>query len=168
MKNYTFDQHRYNFAVWTAARAVQRGFKNSKTKNIATLFSEIKLVETLDASKIKSEEDYDNFQRKICKTAIKVAKDLGIDLSYGRASKLVAIFVKTYYILPEGGKGNISKFAHPPIDKILLENSKGEHSLRPIPKWTLMDEKGYFAVINEFRKLKLPSFWMLEKYWNID
>jgi hypothetical protein len=165
--NYTFDEHRYNFAVWTAARAIQRGLNNASSANIAKLFKKMDIVGKLAETSIKNENDFDTFQKKSCKAMINYAIKLNLELSYGRASKLLALFIKTYYILPENGAGNISKFAHPPIDNILLERSKKDHSIRPIPKWTLMEEEEYYIVINEFRKLKLESFWMLEKYWNV-
>ena len=165
--SYTFDEHRYNFAVWTAARAIQRGLNNASSANISKLFKKLKIVDKIKPDSIENANDFDTFHKEFCKNLIVEANKLSLELSYGRASKLLAIFIKTYYVLPGNGKGNISKFAHPPIDNILLEKSKKVHSIRPIPKWTLMGEDEYFTVINEFRKLNLDSFWMLEKYWNV-
>lgn len=165
--NYTFDEHRYNFAVWTAARAIQRGLSHASSENIAKLFKKLKIVDAIESQKFKNENDYDSFHKSFCDKLIEEAKKLKINLSYGRASKLLAIFIKTYYVLPENGVGNISKFAHPPIDNIVLEKSKKMHSIRPIPKWTLMEKDEYFNVINELRNLKLENFWMLEKYWDV-
>lgn len=165
--SFTFDEHRYNFAVWTAARAIQRGLSNASSANIAKIFKKMDIVGTLAKTSIKSETNYDTFQKAACKAMIEFANELNLELSYGRASKLLAIYIKTYYVLPDKGEGNISKFAHPPIDNMQLENSKRVQSIRPIPKWTLMGEDEYFNVINEFRKLNLDSFWMLEKYWNV-
>lgn len=166
--SYTFDKHRYNFAVWTSARAIQRGLKNATSASISKLFKKSNIIKLIDEKYIKNANDFDTLQSEICKILKNAAKDMDIDLSYGRASKLIAIFIKTYYILPEQGKGNISKFAHPPIDKIVLENLKKFGKIKAVPAWTKLNKNEYTKLIKEIRSnTDLNYFWELEEYWKV-
>lgn len=164
--SYTFDEHRYNFAVWTAARAIQRGLSNASSANISQLFKQLKIVNRIKPDNIKNANDFDTFHKEFCKNLINEAKKLEIDLEYGRAAKLLAVFIKSYYILPEKGKGQFSKYAHPPIDRIMQEKAKKEKKLKTIQSWTKLNEKQYFELLNKLRVDENKGLWYLERFWN--
>lgn len=114
------------------------------------------------------EELYDNFHNQM-------ATDLMCCLpsaTYGRAAKIIAIYIKTVYVIrfPDS---NISRFAHPPIDRILLTAIAAHkfEGLRFLDKgWTQFDENDYKSVISNLRNLKkqksLQAFWEIECFWN--
>lgn len=174
--NYTFDEHRYNFAVWTAARAAQRGVKGFSIEYINSLFLELEIQSELSNAKFKSYKEFDLVHSVICNKLIEQSiKDISINsklrlsekLTYGRAAKLIAIFIKTNFVLGENGKGNFSKFAHPPIDRIMLTNAKKDRKIDSIPNWSKLDEEQYFNVLDKLRVYENEGLWSLERYWKL-
>lgn len=162
---YTFTDHLHNFAVWTAARAVQRNFTN--TKNIKAAIEQTGLKELIDYKENLTIEQFDEFHRETSQKILKFLLALGISVSYGQASKIIAIYIKTSIVIRDSGLSNISKIAHPPIDNIILTrlNKKNpELHLNGI-RWTQLDESQYFDMINKLRTLNLNYFWELEKFW---
>ncbi len=166
---YKFSEHLHNYSVWTAARASQRGWKNAKTPLIKEAIdnSDLKILHTL--KEINSPEKFDNFHRV---TATKIINSLSlrdIKASYGRAAKIIAIYLKTSIIISELGEGLFSEIIHPPIDDILLKNLNKANKtlgLRGV-KWTKLTEKDYFEIIKKLRTLEFENFWELEKYWTL-
>lgn len=163
---YTFEDHLHNFAVWTSARAVQRNFTN--TENIEASIKKAKLRELINSAEILSGEEFDKFHRETAKIIISHLERQGIYASYGRASKIIAIYIKTAIVLKDSGLSIIAKVAHPPIDSILLKKLSLEHPELNVNKvkWTHLNEEDYFILINKLRKLKFEYFWELERYWN--
>jgi hypothetical protein len=169
---YTIDIHKHNFAVWAAARAVQRHFtKTEKIRdalNTLNIQKEISLVQSGEMGA----KDYDVWHSKICKNLIMNFKKLGIqNVTYGRAAKLIAIYIKVTVIM-SNQNCDLAKIAHPPIDRILLKNIAKKYmelnSLTSI-NWTSLSEKKYFEVIESLRNI-LPvesPFWKIEQYWII-
>ncbi len=168
MEDYNFYDHLHNYAVWTAARAVQRKF--TKTKNIKSAIEATDLKELSQNPKSMTIEQFDNFHRITSHIIIEHLNKLGIKASYGQAAKIIAIYLKTSLVIQDSGQSQISKIAHPPIDNILLTNlnrnfpSLGLKGIR----WTQLSEENYFSLIGKLRSLNLDSFWKLEKYWQPD
>jgi hypothetical protein len=163
---YTFEKHLHNYACWTAARAVQRNFTN--TPNIIRAIETSALMQ-LDSHKVNSSEEYDVFHRKCCNQLIDYLKtECNIEATYGRAAKIVAIYLKTSVIVRYSGEGELSEVAHPPIDRILLTNlHRVNKELNFLKRpWTQLNEMEYFELINKLRTFNLNKFWMLEEYWN--
>ncbi|MDA3860859.1 MAG: hypothetical protein PF445_06505 [Melioribacteraceae bacterium] len=165
--NYIFSEHLHNYAVWTAARASQRGWKNAKTPLIKAAIdnSDLKILQTL--KEINSPEKFDKFHRETAKKIIENLALRDIKTSYGRAAKIIAIYLKTSIIISDLGEGVFSKIIHPPIDDILLKNLNKANKnlgLKGI-KWTKLTEKDYFEIIKKLRTLEFENFWELEKYW---
>lgn len=162
---YTIIDHLHNFAVWTAARAVQRNF--TTTGNIATAVEKVKLKELI-SKEIRSEEQFDNFHHKTANEIISCFEDQGILASYGQAAKIIAIYIKTAFVIKDSGLSIIAKVAHPPIDSKLLNNLNRQHPELKVNnvKWTQLNEEDYFILINSLRKINFEYFWELEKYWN--
>jgi len=150
MRNYNFNQHRHNYAVWTASRAVQRGFtttaiiKNAIENSGLRQFSEANLNYQL--------EDFKSFHKTTSRHLINSFKALGIlVVNYGRAAKIIAIYLKTSIILCNKGKCSKSKIIHPPIDGILLRKMskiKELHDLKFV-RWTNLEEKDYWELVSK-------------------
>ena len=163
---FDFNEHKHRFAVWTAARSVQRSFTNNKNIKEAINFTTIKSFS--ESNEIISSNQFDELQKKWCRDIIKSLEEKSISCSYGRASKIIAIYLKTSVILPNHGQGNKSQVIHPPIDRILLTNlSNNYHDLKPFNQkgWTNFEEGDYWNLVEKLKK-KFGSFdWRLEKYW---
>ena len=165
--SYTFADHLHNYAVWTAARAVQRGWKGAKTKNIKTAIESTDLMNLASKQGNTTTSEFDNFHRLTAHRIIDSFDGLGIKASYGRASKIIAIYIKTSITLRNSGQCTISKLAHPPIDNILLTNLNFKFpklGLKGI-KWTQLTEEKYFYIISKLRSLNIDSFWKIEEFW---
>lgn len=169
MNVYTFNDHLHNYAIWTAARATQRGF--TTTKNIKSAIDASGLKELIYSKEKKENitiEQFDKLHREITNKIIKCLHDLGIPVKYGQAAKIIAIYLKTAIIIRDSGLSNISRIAHPPIDNILLTHLHKDYP-DVVPdgiKWTKIDEKEYFELIDKLRTLDFDYFWELEKYWS--
>ncbi len=166
---YNFSQHLHNYSVWTAARASQRGWKNAKTPLIKRAIDNSDLIIFHTLKEINSPEKFDIFHRDTAYKIITSLSNSGIEASYGRAAKIISIYLKTSIIISESGVGMFSKIIHPPIDDILLKNLNKANKTLGLKgiKWTKLSEKEYFEVIKKLRTLVFESFWELEKYWTL-
>jgi hypothetical protein len=165
MDEYNIVEHIHRFSVWTSARAVQRNFtKTSFIKNAIEITDLKKLIITPEIAS----NDFDKFHKHCCTQIIHSLKKSGIDTSYGRAAKIIAVYIKTSIIIKDKGKSQLSKIAHPPIDRILLTNLTKISDIKMI-NWTEMNESEYFTLISEIKQLaielKLKSLWKIEKHW---
>jgi len=163
--NYTFTDHLHNYAVWTAARASQRGF--TTTENIKSAIEKTGLKRLINKKGQTSIEDFDNFHRQTGKTIIRHMKSKGIDTTFGRAAKIIAVYLKTAIVVRDSGKSALAKIAHPPIDNILLTSLHKTYKDLDLSvvKWTQLTEKEYFDLIDKLRTLDFDNFWELEKHW---
>lgn len=165
----SFIEYLHNFAVWTAARAAQRGF--TTTKNINEAINQTGLKKLVLNYQINTPTEFDVFHKKNCHHIIKHLKKSLVNnpkvikkITYGRAAKIVNIYLKTAIIIKDEGKSTLAKIIHPPIDSILLKAIPNfQYSKR---KWTQMTEEEYFEVIDEIRKVELDGIWKIEKYWS--
>jgi hypothetical protein len=163
--SYDFNEHKHRFAVWTAARAVQRAF--TTTDNIVQAINATSLRAFSEKKDAVSQHEFDEMHRKWCKDIIALFGDKNITCSYGRAAKIVAIYLKTSVILPTGGKGGKSSVIHSPIDSILLNALSQMDDLKDLRKkrWTNFTEQDYWDVSRKLRE-KVNCFnWKLEELW---
>lgn len=166
MDIYNFGQHRHNYAVWTAARAVQRKF--TTTANIKWAIERSALRQFSEETGECTEENFEIFHQSCAKEIIDSLEEKGIKTSYGRAAKIIAIYLKTAVILCNKGECAKSRIIHPPIDSILLKSiAKDFIHLRRIGniRWTGLDSEQYWRLINELKKYFQPLNWGVEKYW---
>jgi len=165
---YTFENHLHNFACWTAARAVQRNF--TTTQNIVTVIEASDLIR-VEEYQIQTAQEFDTFHRRCCKQLIESFKIIlpELDVSYGRAAKIVAIYIKTSVIIKTLGEGNLAKVSHPPIDRILLANIHKDYKDLNVMNnpWTMLTETEYFELIAKLRTIRIEKFWELEVYWSV-
>ena len=167
---YTFKEHLHNYPVWTAARAVLRNFTD--TKNIKLAIEKTELKGLIDSKLVFTVDSFDNFHREAANVIINqlksVDKKLENKATYGRAAKIIAIYIKTIIVVRDSGISNLAKIAHPPIDRILLTNASKvykDFGLNAI-NWTQLSEDKYFELINKFRTLEFDYFWELEQHWS--
>jgi hypothetical protein len=175
-KPYDLDEHRHRFAVWAAARAAQRGFTG-----IAVLR---KAIESCGVVGYLRSEDLDGIDRKgfntrhlgWCRAILAQLADLGVDKStFGRAAKLLAVYLKSAIVLGPAAGTAFAHIAHPPIDGILLRGlsralPESEHaSSWSAVRWTMLDELQYYELIEQLRNTLHPGepFWMIERYWTV-
>jgi hypothetical protein len=170
--DYNFFQHIHNFAIWAAARSVARNFTG--TTIIREAIEEIGLPNKLERlSNLPSLDAsiYDNFHREVCRDMIlslksKLVSDQ-LKVTYGKTAKIVAIYIKTRYVLTDPGSA-LSKYAHPPIDAILLKSLAVKYKELGYEniKWTMLGEDEYFNLIHKLRQnLKFDYFWEVEDNW---
>ncbi len=101
---YNFNEHRHRYAVWTAARAVQRSF--AKTGDITNAINCTGLKAFAESDALITQEKYDVMQKDWCNLIIEHFKKIDkppkkpsgklekYDCSYGRASKIISIYLK--------------------------------------------------------------------------
>ncbi len=94
---YEFHDHLHNFAVWTAARAVQRSF--TKTKAIKNAIDSTYLKSLINITQEFTPVSFDQFHRKVANqiisSLIQNDESLPEKATYGRAAKIIAIYIKT-------------------------------------------------------------------------
>jgi hypothetical protein len=173
---YSLFTHRHNFAVWAAARASQRGFTNVSTLKAALEASQLHL-EIQDLSKWPVRADqFDTFHRLYCNRIVDRLGGANVaNVSYGRAAKLVAVYLKSMIVVSQHAGSTFANIIHPPVDRTLLQalakdrrfDQEFRRRCRSL-SWTTLSESQYFALIEEFRRNELdrPAFWMIERYWD--
>jgi hypothetical protein len=168
---YTTHLHRHNFAVWAAARATQRGFTTTENLKNALELSGIQGFAERPCGRAKFEGQHRKWCLSICEglSAVEVS-----DATYGRAAKLVAVYLKSMVVLPDLSSEEAA-YVHPPVDRILLQNiakdpevdSARSQMLRST-SWTKLSETGYFDLISVLSDINGDRpFWKLEEYWDV-
>jgi hypothetical protein len=165
---YTIQEHMHRFALWISARAAQRGVNSFTIENLNLLFEKInfRTEVTLAIENINNSNGFKTFHINICNKMIEKAS---FELTYGRASKIIAMYLKTICINQNTSNASISELIHPPIDAILLKAIGDDHidlkMLKKI-KWTQLSEAKYWNLIELLEKNNLPVNWKLESYWH--
>lgn len=162
---YDIAKHIHHYAIWTAARAVQRGF--TSTANIKLAINATELKEFSGQDENFTSLEFDDFHRKTANKLIQSLIQRGLKPTYGQAAKIIAIYLKTSMVLPNLGKGSLCSIIHPPIDRILLRNLHQCHKHLGLNKinWTKLSEVEYFELIESLRQLDYNYFWELEEFW---
>jgi hypothetical protein len=171
---YSYYEHRHKFAVWCAARAVQRNFTKSPILKEALESSGV--VEFIKENEERdiSQNDYDKHHETWCHSIMQTWQRKNIKgASYGRAAKLLAVYIKAMIVV-RNNFCRLAVVAHPPIDRRILKNISKDtriiHQNKHIWKeinWTEMNESAYKNLIHDFRGLLADEpFWQIEKYWS--
>jgi hypothetical protein len=174
---YSHFQHKHNFAAWCAARAVQRGWASAKNQILKETIETSGVVEFVKHSAASglSQREFNEHHEKWCKTILEFwEKNKVKGGSYGRAAKLLAIYLKSMIVVQDNPKG-LADVAHPPIDSIILKNIyKDETISHPHKadwkhiKWTQLDKAAYKQLITDFRQVfEGKPFWFIEEYWTL-
>jgi hypothetical protein len=165
--------HAHRFAVWTAARAVARNFTStaevSRAIDATTMPELVSVVSEWPATA----DEVDAYHRLWAGAMLKAFAANGVSgASYGRAAKVIAIYLKTTVVLGPQAGHPFAGLLHPPIDSVVLTGLKGhpayqEHrTLWNVP-WTKLEESDYFRLIDSLRSegLDKPAFWHVERFW---
>ena len=173
---YDISVHRHRFSVWAAARATQRGFCGVDILRTALECCEVaEFLKTANLDDINA-TGFDEFHRKWCQSIFDFLERAGISkVTFGRAAKLVSIYLKSVVVLgPDAGTA-LARVCHPPIDSILLRGLaasqlESEHKRNwAKTRWTNLNEEDYYELIRQLRQILGPAepFSMLERYWDV-
>jgi hypothetical protein len=164
LSTYTFDEHKHRYAVWTVARA-QRAF--AKNKVIAEVMEKAELRSFVENTTLISQREFDKLHQQWCATICDYFPHDKCD--YGRAAKMIAIYLKTVVVLPGAGESSLCDVIHPPIDRILLQNIARATSLKHFrtKNWTTLGGDAYWEIIHDIREHFGLCNWKLEAYWSV-
>lgn len=169
MDNYTFEEHRHNYSVWTAARAVSRNF--TTTANVKKAIATSDLRNFTNSNLEPTQEEFDCLHVQWATQLISsLTESTGAIVSYGRAAKIISIYLKTSVVLCNQGNCAKSLVIHPPIDGILLNSIAKKIGLKELTRerWTQLDKENYWELVNKL-KTEFGSFdWKLEYFWRPD
>ena len=156
---YTEAQHKHNFAVWAGSRAAQRGF--TRVEYLKVSLEKCGVVECAENNFVDMvSEEFDHKHVNWCQSICGYLNNLKIQkVSYGRAAKLIAVYLKSIIVMPDL-RSPKAAFIHPPIDRILLQHlskkddldNKTKKYLKNI-KWTELKKNEYFTLIYELKKI---------------
>ena len=171
---YTEFRHQHNFSVWAGARAAQRGFTN-----VELLRDALEQCGVTEFSKnlnlITCVVDFDRKHREWCNSICDYLNEKGVqNVTYGRAAKLIAVYLKSIIVLPNIHTPQAG-FIHPPIDRILLQNlsqlsavSQEDSKLLKNTNWTELDESNYYNVLRIICSITVAEpNWKIEEFWTI-
>ena len=166
---YTFEQHIHNYAVWTAARASQRGF--TTTRKIKTAIESTSLQQFVKKSPNVNSSKFESLHRQWAKelmVSLKKQKVNSTLITYGRVAKIIAIYLKTSVIIRDNASKKLCSIIHPPIDFIFLKNISKQSALKDLKnhKWTKLNEKQYWDICNRIKNEFNYFNWRLEEYWS--
>ena len=144
-----------------------------KRSNIKSIIESSRLQLFVNDKLDYSAEEYDKFHSLCASELIESFKKLecnyGIEnsLTYGRAAKIIAIYLKTCVVFCKNSKCNKSNVIHPPIDGTLLLNLSKIESLKCLKSktWTTLNEDMYWKIISQIRQHFNKSDWTIEEYW---
>ena len=114
---------------------------------------------------------------KWCNSIVEFLADAVVqNTSFGRAAKLVAVYLKSMVVVGPHSTSNLARVAHPPIDRILL---RGLTKIPGLPQhakntfrstnWTTLSAEDYYPLIELIRESvpEIDPFWRLEQYWTV-
>jgi hypothetical protein len=176
---YNLVEHRHRFSVWAAARAAQRGLKGAKVDVLRDALEESGAMAFAKANDGPigpiDQAAFDQLHRAWCRSIIAYLASHGVPAAFGRAAKLIAIYLKSMIILNNAGT-NRTRVIHPPIDGILLRNICKATELQSRHKatwgklsWTTLSEDEYYRLIDQLRMCIAHGepFWTLERFWTV-
>ena len=196
---YDLEEHRHRFAYWAAARAAfihpEKGLTVSVAKD--ALEKSLRAIALDPDSWPTKASVVDNELKKWTTEVHTSLSQVSPGVKYGRAAKLVAVYLKDMVVTGPLADHDFAKLLHPPIDKNLLEGLKkglGQGSLfrdgvspdsqarvrvalsnTLTKRWSRLEPNEYCELISAFRDAHLdrderdqPAFWHLERHWRPD
>lgn len=172
---YTHLQHRHNFAVWCAARSVQRNFAKTPYLIEAIKISNLKKFVKENENATITAGEFDVWHETWCDSILSAwTIDEIKGRSYGRAAKLIAVYLKAMVVI-KNSDSDLAKAAHPPIDRILLQSISKDKSIDILYRknwreinWTQLCKSEYLKLIDQLRRvIGSKPFWHLERYWSL-
>ncbi len=178
---YTLMEHRHRFACWAAGRAASRKLAGGSNRVLRIALESSTLPALLAGPRHqwpKSATEYDQAHRRWCEDIVGSLHRQGVDsATYGRAAKLVAIYIKSMIVCGGESDARLADIAHPPIDRLLLQALAKEPgfpvSLRALwrsTSWTALCAEDYYVLIGTLRRSGVAQggFWRAERWWSGD
>jgi hypothetical protein len=172
---YGLAEHRHRFAVWAAARASQRGFTTVEQLRAALDATDIRTVLASPATLQLDSAGFDKAHRRWCRLICSALNKRQVpNVTYGRAAKLVAVYLKAMVIMGGDWDTPLGRNIHPPIDRILLKTLASSGSIQSPRKrewrsisWTRLTESEYYGLIEQLREVVASGspFWAIEEHW---
>jgi len=171
---YDLEEHRHRFSVWAAARAAQRGL--TSVDILREALERCGIRDFLNPANLNDVDDgkFREQHEKWCGSIVGFLKKKRVSkTTYGRAAKMVAVYLKSMIVLGPQTQSSLSQVAYPPIDGRLLRNISqagdvtcpDKDGLGKV-KWTKLNRKDYYKLVERLRKC-LPHghpFWKLERF----
>jgi len=176
--SYTMQAHSHRYASWCAARASGRGLVGATNLVVRQALEASELPATLSNAVShwpSTPSELDAAHTQWCSQILDALHGAGVtSASFGRAAKIVAIYLKTRVVCGGHAERPLGRLAHPPIDRVLLKAlarepgfSKTSRALWRRTRWTELDAAGYAEVIQSLRDegLDEDGFWRVERWW---
>lgn len=178
---YPIEKHKHLYAKWCAAAAYGRGLAGGGNSLAFQLIEASGLGQVTGPEQIG--QNVDKWQMSFMKKIEAEAARVGVtDFSFGRAQKLVNIYLKT--VLVCGGHHQHPSVAllHPPLDSELFKGlrsflSKNRAAMgkarsafiaaqKRNPRWTKFSEADYVAHIDVIKLLMVGKpLYQVEEHW---
>jgi len=145
-----------------------RLLKGGKVKRLVEALESCGVVEFCQTPDYAMHKDeFDKIHSLWCNDIISFWDKYGEGFEYGRAAKLVNMYLKSMIVLVNPDS-NLAKNIHPPIDSVLLKalakQFKQGH-FRDL-RWTNFKEDEYFKTLGEILALiEGQPAWKIEKFW---
>ncbi|MGE0293653.1 MAG: hypothetical protein AB7P97_14975 [Hyphomonadaceae bacterium] len=164
---YDLEEHRHRFGVWAAARASQRGCAGLNSKACYSVLNPMrpKFVAWFSGRPPNAQafdEQHTEWVRHVQGETAHV--------SFGRAAKLVNVYLKVAVVLGPDAYGWRS-YIHPPIDARLMRVLAGHALLVPAERawlrkavWTKFQQEDYAHALTILRRI--DNSWAIEKFWH--
>ena len=169
-KKYDQCAHLRRFGAWSATRAIAMFTKNIDVKTVHDALIAIKLDSRISRKRFTTRTSYDIFHKEVIKEFKTACRSKGLDLSYGKACKAVAVYLKVVYVI-SGSRPDIAHYAHPPIDREMI-GFLGTSVKNSYP-WTQLTDTTYYTVYQTLEDAATTANilesegprWMLEELW---
>lgn len=180
---YSIVKHKHIYAKWCAAAAYGRGLTGGGNSLAFELIEVSGLDQVTGPEHIG--QNVDTWQMSFMKKIENEAARLDItDFSFGRAQKLVNIYLKTVLVCGGHHKHPSVALLHPPLDFELFKGlrsflSKNRTTLgkarsafiaaqKRNPRWTTFSETDYVVHIDAIKLLMAGKpLYQVEEYWNL-
>jgi hypothetical protein len=136
----------------------------------------VEFVRTSEAKGIDESRFIELHRDWCCSVVAYLAQKKVANPTFGRAAKLVAVYLKSMIVLGPAGDTDLARVAHPPIDGILLQNISKAQNVQSAHRrewrnvsWTQLGEDPYYCLIRQLRSAIPPGepLWNLERFWTV-
>ncbi len=180
MCGYNPQEHRFRFAAWAAGRAYGRGKAGLTVLNGQKALEAAGLKALAEGiCKLPAADEFDCQHKSWCAA---VQESFSGKISYGRAAKLVNVYLKALFLSNFGDTASTANIKcdlsarlnaiHPPIDRALLralivsdEQNAQFWRDRLDSAWTKFDQQQYLCVIEKIKTITGDKLWMIEEHW---
>lgn len=182
--NYGIDEHKHRFAVWAAGRAYARRGKGYTVAVAKRLIESAGLDRISSPTDLPPPDEVDALIHQRIEAVCEAARVTSLECTYGRAQKLVNIYLKSKLVCAGHHDDPSVRALHPPIDRVLIRalvtyshQRRNDASLAEFraalnaarrfgESWTDFDKPTYDAYVAAFKLLQgSEPLWAVEKHW---